>query len=80
MVHLSEPVTRVLWQIAAWRAGDVASLRAIAAERLGLALPEAPIAAVKDDVVAFHIGPRRWWLGVGGQRAGSGRCRSGRGW
>ena len=62
MVHLSEPSARVLWQIAAWRAGDVASLRAIAAEHLGLALPEAPIAAAKDDVVAFHIAPRRWWL------------------
>jgi sarcosine oxidase gamma subunit len=61
-VHLSERLPRVLWQIAAWRAAHVASLRAIITEHLGLTLPEAPDAAGKGDVVAFHIAPRRWWL------------------
>ena len=62
MVDLRERAGRVLWQIAAWRAGEVASLRAIVAERLGLALPEAPDAAATGELVAFQIAPRRWWL------------------
>jgi sarcosine oxidase subunit gamma len=61
-VRLVERSPRVLWQIAAWRAADVASLRAIVAERLGLTLPEAPDAAGKGDMIACHIAPRRWWL------------------
>ena len=35
MVHLSEPGTRVLWQIAAWRAAEVGPLRAIAVRAPG---------------------------------------------
>jgi heterotetrameric sarcosine oxidase gamma subunit len=61
-VHLGERAARVLWQLAAWRAADVAPLRAIVAERLGLSLPEAPESAAESDLVAFHIALRRWWL------------------
>jgi heterotetrameric sarcosine oxidase gamma subunit len=63
-VHLSERSSRMLWQIAAWRAGDVASLRTIVAEHLGLTLPQAPDAAAKGNVVAFQVAPRRWSLVV----------------
>jgi heterotetrameric sarcosine oxidase gamma subunit len=63
-VHLSERSPRILWQIAAWRAGDIGSLRTIVAEHLGLIFPEAPDAASKDDVVGFQVAPRRWWLVV----------------
>jgi methylglutamate dehydrogenase subunit D len=62
-VHLSERPARVLWQVAAWRAGDVGSLGTIVAEHLHLTLPKAPAAAASQrGVVAFHIAPRRWWL------------------
>jgi heterotetrameric sarcosine oxidase gamma subunit len=62
MVHLGERPACVLWQIAAWRAGDVAALRVIIAEHLQLTLPEAPDAAGEGGVVALPIAPRRWWL------------------
>ncbi len=61
-VHLSEPGTRVLWQIAAWRAAEVGPLRAIAVQHLGMTLPEAPEAAAGGDVLGFQVAPRRWWL------------------
>ncbi len=62
MVRLSERSARVLWQIAAWRAGDVAALGPIVAEHLRLTLPEAPDVGGDDGVVAFQVAPRRWWL------------------
>jgi heterotetrameric sarcosine oxidase gamma subunit len=61
-VRLGERAPRVLWQIAAWLAADVAAVRATVAEHLGLTLPVAPEAAGKGEVVAFHVAPRRWWL------------------
>ena len=61
-VHLGERAPHVLWQIAAWRAGDLAPLSAIVAEHLDLTLPEAPDAAGKGDLIALPIAPRRWWL------------------
>ncbi len=60
--ELSERSLDAVWQVAAWHAGDVALLRAIVAERLGLALPEAADAAATGDLIAFQIAPRRWWL------------------
>jgi heterotetrameric sarcosine oxidase gamma subunit len=62
MVHLGERSAHLLWQIAAWRQGDVPALGAIVTEHLGLTLPEAPAAGGNDDVVAFQVAPRRWWL------------------
>jgi sarcosine oxidase subunit gamma len=61
-VQLSERSAHVLWQIAAWRAADAATLKTIVAEHLGLTLPEAPLAAGAGDLIAFQVAPRRWWL------------------
>jgi methylglutamate dehydrogenase subunit C len=62
-VRLCERSARVLWQLAAWRPGDVGSLGTIVAEHLHLTLPKAPAAAASQrGVVAFQIAPRRWWL------------------
>ena len=64
-VRLSEAPARVIWQIAAWRAGDVAPLCAAFAEQLSLVLPEGQDVAGSDlGAVAFQVAPRRWWLVV----------------
>jgi heterotetrameric sarcosine oxidase gamma subunit len=64
-VRLSEQPPQAIWQIAAWRAADVAPLRAAVSEHLGLALPEGQDAAGSDHgAVTFQVAPRRWWLVV----------------
>jgi sarcosine oxidase subunit gamma len=61
-VSLSERPAVAIWQLAAWRAADVAPLRAAIAERLAVSLPEGPLAARGREALAFHVAPRRWWL------------------
>jgi heterotetrameric sarcosine oxidase gamma subunit len=61
-IDLTERPVGLLWQIAAWRTDDNESLRASVAAHLGLCLPEGPCAADKGDLLAFQVGPRRWWL------------------
>jgi sarcosine oxidase subunit gamma len=61
-VWLRERAGLGLWQIAAWRAAEVAPLRATLAERLGLDLPESAAAVGTWLLTAFQIAPRRWWL------------------
>jgi sarcosine oxidase subunit gamma len=61
-VSLSERPALAIWQLAAWRAADVAPLRAAIAERLELSLPEGPLAARVGAALALQITPRRWWL------------------
>ena len=61
-VALSERPGLAIWQVAAWRAADVAPLRERLAARLGLDLPAGPVAARAGGILAFHVAPRRWWL------------------
>jgi sarcosine oxidase subunit gamma len=61
-VRLAERPVRLLWQIAAWRAAEIASLRARVTEHLGLSLPEKPDAESNGDLLAFQVASRRWWL------------------
>ena len=61
-VTLSERPAVAIWQVAAWRALDVAPLRAAIAERLDLGLPGDRRAARGRETLAFQVAPRRWWL------------------
>jgi sarcosine oxidase subunit gamma len=61
-VTLSEQPALAIWQLAAWRAADVAPLRAAIAERLAVSLPEGTLAVRGREALAFHVAPRRWWL------------------
>ena len=61
-VRLQERPDLLIRQIAVWREAEVAALRVLLAERLGLALPDGLDAASGDGRLVLPIAPRRWWL------------------